>query len=92
MSEQNELVLAVYEVGQCFFQGWGVPKDKAMGVVSRTSFVTGANADPPLYRAISRPQRSLAIPTRNRISPSALQTVKVARKIKRPPLSGIVLL
>lgn len=31
---QNELVLAVYEVGQCFFQGWGVPKDKAMGVVS----------------------------------------------------------
>lgn len=30
---QKELVLAVYEVGQCFFQGWGVPKDKVMGVV-----------------------------------------------------------
>ena len=31
---QKELVLAVYEVGQCFFQGWGVPRDKAMAVVS----------------------------------------------------------
>lgn len=30
---QTELVLAVYEVGQCFFRGWGVPQDKKMGVV-----------------------------------------------------------
>jgi TPR repeat protein len=31
--EQSELVLAIYEVGQSFYQGWGVPKDKKMGVV-----------------------------------------------------------
>ncbi len=31
---QSELVLAIYEVGQCFFQGWGVPKDQKMAVVS----------------------------------------------------------
>ena len=24
----------MYEVGQCFFQGWGVPRDKKMAVVS----------------------------------------------------------
>lgn len=35
---QNELVLAVYEVGQCFFRGWGVVKDKEMGVVSQRIF------------------------------------------------------
>jgi len=29
---QTELVLAIYEVGQCFFQGWGVPKDQKMAV------------------------------------------------------------
>jgi len=29
---QNELVLAIYEVGQCFFHGWGVEKDQQMGV------------------------------------------------------------
>ncbi|KAF5312273.1 hypothetical protein D9619_003297 [Psilocybe cf. subviscida] len=29
---QTELVLAIYEVGQCFFHGWGVPKDMKMGV------------------------------------------------------------
>ncbi|KAF5382876.1 hypothetical protein D9757_007287 [Collybiopsis confluens] len=27
-----ELVLAIYEVGQCFFHAWGVPKDQKMGV------------------------------------------------------------
>jgi len=26
-----ELVLAIYEVGQCFFQGWGVNRDRSMG-------------------------------------------------------------
>ena len=30
---QEELVLAIYEVGQCFFQGWGVAKDQKMAVV-----------------------------------------------------------
>jgi len=29
---QTELVLAIYEVGQCFFQGWGVAKDQMMAV------------------------------------------------------------
>ncbi|KII86524.1 hypothetical protein PLICRDRAFT_114499 [Plicaturopsis crispa FD-325 SS-3] len=31
-ASQNELVLAIYEVAQCFFQGWGVPKDQKMAV------------------------------------------------------------
>ncbi|KAL4069273.1 hypothetical protein J3A83DRAFT_4373564 [Scleroderma citrinum] len=29
---QEELVIAIYEVGQCFFQGWGVRKDQKMAV------------------------------------------------------------
>ncbi|KAG6864838.1 hypothetical protein C0991_006862 [Blastosporella zonata] len=29
---KTELVLAIYEVGQCFFHGWGVSKDQKMGV------------------------------------------------------------
>jgi len=29
---KSELILAVYEVGQCYFHGWGVGKDKSMGV------------------------------------------------------------
>ncbi|PPQ90445.1 hypothetical protein CVT25_014963 [Psilocybe cyanescens] len=29
---QTELVLAIYEVGQCFFHGWGVVKDQKMAV------------------------------------------------------------
>lgn len=35
---QSELILAIYEVGQSFYQGWGVPKDKKMGVVSMRVF------------------------------------------------------
>jgi hypothetical protein len=31
---QTELVIAIYEVAQCFFQGWGVSKDQKMAVVS----------------------------------------------------------
>lgn len=31
---KDELVLAIYEVGQSFYRGWGVEKDKKMGVVS----------------------------------------------------------
>ncbi|KAI5124048.1 hypothetical protein M0805_003877 [Coniferiporia weirii] len=41
---RNELILAVYEVGQCFFQGWGVPRDKAMGV---SYFQTAAQLGDP---------------------------------------------
>lgn len=33
---KSELVLAIYEVGQCFFHGWGVETDKKMAVVSTT--------------------------------------------------------
>ena len=33
---KSELVLAIYEVGQCFFHGWGVETDKKMAVVSVT--------------------------------------------------------
>ncbi|EJF58806.1 HCP-like protein [Dichomitus squalens LYAD-421 SS1] len=29
---RSELVLAIYEVGQSFFRGWGVQKDKEMAV------------------------------------------------------------
>ncbi|KAK7688143.1 hypothetical protein QCA50_008513 [Cerrena zonata] len=29
---KDELVLAIYEVGQSFFRGWGIEKDKKMGV------------------------------------------------------------
>jgi len=29
---RGELVLAIYEVGQCFFHGWGVKKDQKMAV------------------------------------------------------------
>jgi TPR repeat protein len=29
---QSELVIAIYEVGQCFFHGWGVQKDQKMAV------------------------------------------------------------
>ncbi|KAG2132407.1 hypothetical protein DEU56DRAFT_446630 [Suillus clintonianus] len=29
---RSELVLAIYEVGQCFFHGWGVAKDHKMAV------------------------------------------------------------
>ena len=32
---RGELVLAIYEVGQCFFRGWGVKKDAAMALVRR---------------------------------------------------------
>ena len=30
---KEELVLAIYEVGQCFFHGWGTNKDQKMAVV-----------------------------------------------------------
>ncbi|KAH9855849.1 HCP-like protein [Lenzites betulinus] len=29
---RSELVLAIYEVGQSFFHGWGIEKDKTMAV------------------------------------------------------------
>ncbi len=40
---KSELVLAIYEVGQSFFRGWGVQKDKEMAVV-RPVCVMGSGA------------------------------------------------
>jgi hypothetical protein len=46
---RGELVLAIYEVGQCFFQGWGVKKDQKMAMVStcfaRNAFCYGLSAE-----------------------------------------------
>lgn len=38
---ETELVLAIYEVGQCFFHGWGVVKDQKMAVVREFIFLWG---------------------------------------------------
>lgn len=35
---KGELVLAIYEVGQCFLRGWGVKKDQKMAVVGALCF------------------------------------------------------
>lgn len=35
---KGELVLAIYEVGQCFLRGWGVKKDQKMAVVGALFF------------------------------------------------------
>ncbi|KAI5885210.1 uncharacterized protein SCHCODRAFT_02645442 [Schizophyllum commune H4-8] len=42
---QAELVLAIYEVGQSFFHGWGVPKDMKMGVQYYTVAARLGDAD-----------------------------------------------
>ncbi|KAI5885188.1 uncharacterized protein SCHCODRAFT_01176668 [Schizophyllum commune H4-8] len=42
---QAELVLAIYEVGQCFFHSWGVPKDMKMGVQYYTVAARLGDAD-----------------------------------------------
>ncbi|KZP30381.1 HCP-like protein [Athelia psychrophila] len=42
---QNELVIAIYEVGQCFFQGWGVRKDLKMAVSYYTVAAKMGDAD-----------------------------------------------
>ncbi|RDB29611.1 Protein DSF2 [Hypsizygus marmoreus] len=42
---QTELILAIYEVGQCFFQGWGVPKDQKMAVSYYTVAARLGDAD-----------------------------------------------
>ncbi|KAF8665077.1 hypothetical protein AX16_000545 [Volvariella volvacea WC 439] len=41
---RGELILAIYEVGQCFFQGWGVAKDQKMAV---KYYTTAANLGDP---------------------------------------------
>ncbi|KAF7306332.1 hypothetical protein MIND_00424400 [Mycena indigotica] len=42
---QTELILAIYEVGQCFFHGWGIPKDAKMGVSYYTVAARMGDAD-----------------------------------------------
>lgn len=42
---KSELVLAIYEVGQSFFRGWGVEKDKKMAVVCPSLSCAGLWAD-----------------------------------------------
>ena len=86
---QKELVLAVYEVGQCFFQGWGVKKDKVMGVVSRFTFRKESKLLTQIYRATSRRRRSWAIPTHSKTSHSASRTARAARRTARLRQSGI---
>ncbi|KAK0498141.1 hypothetical protein EDD18DRAFT_78636 [Armillaria luteobubalina] len=41
---KSGLVLAIYEVGQCFFHGWGVVKDRKMGV---NYYITAARLGDP---------------------------------------------
>jgi TPR repeat protein len=42
---QDELVIAIYEVGQCFFQGWGVRKDLKMAMSYYTVAARLGDAD-----------------------------------------------
>ncbi|KAF7800316.1 hypothetical protein EIP86_011565 [Pleurotus ostreatoroseus] len=50
---KSELVLAIYEVGQSFFRGWGVEKDKKMAVVRPLAILyatrTSLNTNPQNY-------------------------------------------
>lgn len=41
---KKELILAIYEVGQCFFHGWGIAKDQKMAV---SYFTTAARLGDP---------------------------------------------
>ena len=57
MDIQTELVLAIYEVGQSFFRGWGVQKDKEMAVVCAMLFTCDVLVLTPLqqyYRVAAR--------------------------------------
>ena len=95
---RGELVLAIYEVGQCFFQGWGVKKDQKMAVVSRLSFVLGASTKnnatviPTIFvfSPISKSRRSSAMPTRRRSLRFAMRMAVGARRTARRQLSGTV--
>jgi len=51
---KGELILAIYEVGQCFYQGWGVKKDQKMGVVRLQSLAYQINLLTVMLRAISK--------------------------------------
>jgi TPR repeat protein len=56
---QSELVLAIYEVAQCFFHGWGVSKDQKMAVVSSFCCNTALLSSMVVLRATIGLQRAL---------------------------------
>jgi len=90
---RGELVLAIYEVGQCFFQGWGVKKDQKMAVVShlfRSFFFFAMGYGLKSFSPIFRSQQSLAIWTHNRSLHSATLMAAVVKKIVKRQPNGTV--
>ena len=85
---RGELVLAIYEVGQCFFQGWGVKKDQKMAMVSHSfcSWLWGHGLRP--FSPIFKSQQSLAIWTPNRSLLSVMLMVVVVKKTVKRRLNG----
>jgi hypothetical protein len=89
---KKELILAIYEVGQCFFHGWGVPKDQKMAVVSSAFFPRRVRSHwiaNLLIRAISPRLRDWVIPMLNKSLPSATSMVKARRRTVRRQPNGI---
>lgn len=87
--EQTELVLAIYEVGQCFFHGWGVVKDQKMAVVSFDYTETKIQSNEDFCRAITWLQPNSGMETRRAILRTALRMEKGARKTRRRRRDGI---
>ena len=99
---RGELILAIYEVGQCFFQGWGVKKDQKMAVVSHPfgqTCVCSTSAKKACgqclrgtvcFSLISKLRRGSATLMRSKSWRSATQMAAVARKTAKRPPSGTV--
>jgi hypothetical protein len=97
---RGELVLAIYEVGQCFFRGWGVKKDQKMAVVSGLCYSymclwcssqNNALTVPAIFVSfspISKLRRGWAISTRKRNLRFAMPMAVVAKRTVRRRLSG----
>jgi hypothetical protein len=101
---RGELVLAIYEVGQCFFHGWGVKKDQRMAVVSYPlrSYMRFSLLELNMcgrcrralslsigFSLISKLRRSSAMRMHSRSWHSAMQMVVGARRTAKRPPSGI---
>ena len=86
---KSELVLAIYEVGQSFFRGWGVEKDKKMAVVCCLP-VTGTMRLTTGCRATSELLRGWVTLTRSKTLRFVSPMARVARKTRRRRRSGIV--
>jgi hypothetical protein len=93
---QEELVLAIYEVGQCFFHGWGVPQDKKMAVVrASVDHLPFTSYSPLLFivrRVTFRLQHGWATARPSRNWGIASPMARGARRISRRRPSGIALL